>query len=238
MVFACWILYRFLIVILVYIYFYENKDVCVTVITFQRSVYPDSGVQRYVSLALYSVQLSASIVLYYVMYLVFWYGIRNIDLSLWGLLVLSTGEIDQIIMENTICPECKLMPTNYTSNVCGEIVCPQCSSDIGFDELDYVWYKYCNQKPVQNSIWFEILQLPMNNTCRLCVILVCHSFFWRRVISENDIQCKDFQEGKINAPSVAQMFMSKRGSILHKPDSSSSIHYSPNNINDTSASGM
>ena len=55
-------------------------------------------------------------------------------------------------MENTICPHCNSLPTHHKYKVCGAVVCPQCSSDRGFDELNDVWYKDCNQKPVQNPI--------------------------------------------------------------------------------------
>ena len=48
------------------------------------------------------------------------------------ILILSAGECDQRIMANPICPECKLMPTHHTFRVCGEVVCPQCSSERGF----------------------------------------------------------------------------------------------------------
>ena len=55
-------------------------------------------------------------------------------------------------MANHICPEYKLMTTHHTFNVCGAVVCPQCSRYRGFDELNDLQYKECNQKPVQNHI--------------------------------------------------------------------------------------
>ena len=38
------------------------------------------------------------------------------------ILILSAGKSDQRIMANTICHECKLMPTHHTCKVCGAIV--------------------------------------------------------------------------------------------------------------------
>ena len=71
----------------------------------------------------------------------------------------------------------------------------------------------------------------MNNACRLCGILLCYSCCKNREMSENNLKCKEYQEGKTNTPSFAHIFMSKMGEILQKTDSSSSSHYYPNDRN-------
>ena len=50
---------------------------------------------------------------------------------------------------------------------------------------------------------------------------------------ENYMQSNEYQEGNINAPSISQVSISKKGAILQKTDSSSSSNSSQNDINDT-----
>ena len=66
---------------------------------------------------------------------------------------------------------------------------------------------------------------------------MCYSCCQSRELCENDLQCKEYLEKKRNAPSIAQMFMSKRGANLQKTDSSYSINSSQNDRNDTSSAG-
>ena len=57
-----------------------------------------------------------------------------------------------MIMENTICPECKFISTHHTCEVCGTVVCTQCISDRGFNDINDLRCKECNQNPVHNPI--------------------------------------------------------------------------------------
>ena len=149
-------------------------------------------------------------------------------------------------MTNPICPECKLILTHHICKVYGAVVCPQFSSYRGFDEVNDVWCKDCNQKTVQNLIFPEpvkstsrtkCLQLPKNHTCRLCERLVCYPCYHIIGLCENYMQCKEFQEGKRNVPPIEQMLTSKRGASLQKTDSSSSSNSSKNDINDKCSAG-